>query len=271
MNMEPPTAVLPAADPINPGAGPVPLPALPTSTTAAQPWILRAWARLRSEPTLMLTVAYLGVSFLGLWASYWFYRDFGLPILQYMQPSDFLVAGLRDPSYALLLFVSVAISWLISWPETYRGRHPARVQELRKRWWGRQVFPESRWFRWKLFGASPETGFAVAAACYMVWVSAVYVQTRGENIREGRVRAQVVVMRNDGGPARPARLLGTSSSFVFVWWPDAGVAEAIPIETVQGLVSRPPGKPASRPATPAAAATAASASAGASADAKPVR
>lgn len=248
-------------------------PGTPAVRAPQTPWILQVWARLRREPTLMLTVGYLGVSFLGLWASYWFYRGFGLPILQYMQPSDFLVAGLREPTYALLLFVSVSIAWLISWPETYRAKYPARVEELRRRWWGRQLFPESRWLRWKLFGASPETGIAVAAACYMVWVSALYVQTRGENIRAGRVGTQVVVTRSDGRPARPARLLGTSSSFVFVWWPDASVAEAIPIETVQGLVSKPAVKPAAspKPASPStgtAAAPAAGASTGASADAR---
>ena len=259
-----------AAAPVAVAQGPAAMgasPGTPAVRAPQTPWILQVWARLRREPTLMLTVGYLGVSFLGLWASYWFFRGFGLPILQYMQPSDFLVAGLREPTYALLLFVSVSIAWLISWPETYRAKYPARVEELRRRWWGRQLFPESRWFRWKLFGASPETGIAIAATCYMVWVSAVYVQTRGENIRAGRVAAQVTVTRSDGRPARPARLLGTSSSFVFVWWPDARVAEAIPIETVQGLVSRPlqpaaakPAPATPSPARPADAAGASSAS-----------
>ncbi|QSX77090.1 hypothetical protein [Agrilutibacter solisilvae] len=269
-----PQAAAPVAVAQGPAAGASP--GTPAVRAPQTPWILQVWARLRREPTLMLTVGYLGVSFLGLWASYWFFRGFGLPILQYMQPSDFLVAGLREPTYALLLFVSVSIAWLISWPETYRAKYPARVEELRRRWWGRQLFPESRWFRWKLFGASPETGIAVAAACYMVWVSAFYVQQRGENIRAGSVRADVVVTRSEGGPVRQARLLGTSSSFVFVWWPDARVAEAIPIETVQGLVSKPADEPAGKPAASpeaasppmgTAAAATAGASSGASADA----
>jgi hypothetical protein len=68
-------------------------------------------------------------------------------------------------------------------------------------------------------------------------------------------------------PARQARLLGTSGSFVFVWWPDARVAEAIPIETVQGLVSRIEPKPVAprpAPAIPPASRPASVATAGAS-------
>lgn len=78
-------------------------------------WVLRVWTRLRREPSMLVTVAYLAVSFLGLWASYWFYRGFGLPILDCMQPSDYLVAGLRDPVYALLMLGSIAAALLLSW------------------------------------------------------------------------------------------------------------------------------------------------------------
>ena len=187
MNMEQAPADLPTAglvDPATPLAT-VPAPAVLPAPAPAQPWILRVWARLSHEPTLMLSAAYLGVSFLGLWASYWFYRGFGLPILEYMQPSDYLVAGLREPVYALLLLASVAIAWGVSWPETWRRQHPERVEALRAHWWGRLVFPESRWFRWKLLGVSNETGIFIAALWGMVWASANYVGTLGTDIRAG--------------------------------------------------------------------------------------
>src|SRR5687768_9466092 len=77
----------------------VPVAAAPAAVAATNPvsaapvrgedpaWVLRVWTRLRREPGMLVTMAYLAVSFLGLWASYWFYRGFGLPILDYMQPS----------------------------------------------------------------------------------------------------------------------------------------------------------------------------------------
>ena len=212
--------------------------ATPPAPTADVPVVVRIWQRLRREPSMMVTVAYLLVSFLGLWANYWFYRGFGLPILEYMQPGDYLVAGLRDPAYALLLLASLLFSLAITWPETKRRRDPAQVAAWRKRWWGPLVFPESRWFRWKLLGVKPETGVMLGITWAMLWASAAYVNERGALIRQGRTGEHVLVGRADAqGPAREATLLGSSGMFVFVWWADAAVAEAIPIEAVTGLKS----------------------------------
>ena len=63
---------------------------------------------------LLFTTAYLLVSALGLWCSYWFYRGFGVSILDYLQASDFLVAGVRDPVYIglLLLGTYLALLWV---------------------------------------------------------------------------------------------------------------------------------------------------------------
>ena len=79
---------------------------LGTGTTSLA---VRAWRRLRREPSLMFTTAYVFVSFIGLWANYWFYRAFELPILEYMHGSDYLVAGLRDPAYGVILLAAVAV------------------------------------------------------------------------------------------------------------------------------------------------------------------
>ncbi|MFC3813951.1 hypothetical protein [Lysobacter sp. GCM10012299] len=121
----------------------------PVARREAAPWVTLAWRRMLREPSLPFTAAYVLVSFLGLWANYWFYRGFGLPILEYMQASDYLVAGLRDPMYALLLLFSVLLALLVSWPETFRRDHPERLVELRRRLWGRLVFMDMRGFHWK--------------------------------------------------------------------------------------------------------------------------
>lgn len=67
-----------------------------------QSWVIDAWRRLCHEPALLFTTAYVLVAFLGLWSSYWFYRGFGISILDYLQASDYLVAGLRDPAYVAI-------------------------------------------------------------------------------------------------------------------------------------------------------------------------
>ncbi|WWW35047.1 hypothetical protein V8017_19585 [Stenotrophomonas rhizophila] len=65
--------------------------------------VMVVWRLLRQEPALIVSAGYVLLSLLGLWSSYFFYRGFQLSILDYLQVSDFLVAGLRDPAYAAIL------------------------------------------------------------------------------------------------------------------------------------------------------------------------
>lgn len=218
---------------------------------AREAWAVRAWRRMLREPSLGLSAGYVLVSMIGLWANYWFYRQFGLPILEYMQASDYLVAGLRDPAYALVLALSVTMSWLISWPEIYRKQHPRRVRELQRRWWGRFVFPESDWFRWTLLRLKPETGIAMVVFMGMALSTCSYVIAKAGRIRDnGAGHAVRVTLAGADAPLPgQARLLGTSSAYVFLWWPDARRAEALPIEGVGRMQALP--RPLKRDALPA--------------------
>ncbi|MEO6364575.1 MAG: hypothetical protein ABIO38_00775, partial [Luteimonas sp.] len=49
-----------------------------------QPIVVRALQLLKREPALLVTVVYLFVSFVGVWCSYWYFRRFGIPILDYL-------------------------------------------------------------------------------------------------------------------------------------------------------------------------------------------
>lgn len=232
---------------------------------AESPWVVQVWRRLRRESSLMVTVAYLFVSFIGLWSNYWFYRGFGLPILEYMQASDYLVAGLRDPVYAFLLLSSLLLVLLVSWPDTFRRRHPERVEAYRRKWWGRLVFSNLRGLGWKGIGLAHETGIVFAVFWGVVWASATYVAGKAQDIREGRAghAVRVTLAGESASLPQTARLLGSSSAFVFLWWPQQRVAEAVPIEGIGRLQSvarsaasdngRSSGAPSSRPprATPA--------------------
>ena len=210
-----------------------------TANAEENPWVVMVWRRLRREPSLLVTVAYLFVSFIGLWSNYWFYRRFGLPVLEYMQASDYLVAGLRDPVYAFLLLSSLLLVLLVSWPDTFRRRYPERVEAYRRKWWGRLVFSNLRGLGWKGIGLAHETGIVFAVFWGMVWASAAYVAGKAQDIHEGRAGHTVrVTLAGESAPlAQTARLLGSSSSFVFLWWPQQRVAEAVPIEGIGRLQS----------------------------------
>lgn len=228
-----------------------------TPERVGTPVVIRIWRRLLRDPSLAVTLGYVFVSFIGLWSSYWFYRGFRLPILEYMQASDFLVAGLRDPAYAILLFASIGIAAAVSWPETYRREQPERVEAMRQRWWGRYVFSNWKWGRWSSIGMAHETGIVFGVMWGLIAASAAYVSTKGERIRDvgSGHRVEVTLAGDAAAQPQSARLLGTSSAFVFLWWPDRKVAEAVPIESIGRLttVRSRPAKAAKAP--PAAAPT----------------
>lgn len=219
--------------------------------------VVRGARRLLQEPALLFTTAYLLVSMLGLWCSYWFYRGFNLPILDYLQASDFLVAGIRDPAYVGLLLAGVGLVLLVTWPETLRLRNPAKVAALRGRSWGwRLLLSRSALTRWDATGLRPMTAMTLAITLFMAVAAAGYVHRRGADIRRHATGDALTVQLNgDAAPlAGSARLLGSSSAFVFLWWPAQRRAEAIPIASVRRLQVAPVRAAAAQgkaPATPA--------------------
>lgn len=229
---------------------------IPDAGRGDRSWVLAAWRWACREPALLFTTAYVLVAFLGLWSSYWFYRGFGIAILDYLQASDYLVAGLRDPAYLLIFASGVLLAVLVSWPDTLRRRYPARIDALRRqRWWWRALFPRARLMSWDGVGIHPVTGISVVVASFMLFGAAGYMLTKAERLREhGSGAPMQVHLTGDAQPLpQLARLLGTSNSFVYLWWPQQRRAEAVPIAAVRRLQAMPLPLRSAKPAAPLAA------------------
>ena len=226
---------------------PSPLSSPPEAPTPAQPapglagegddWSVvgRIWQVFRREPVLLVTCSYLFISVYGLWDSYWFYRRFDIPILEFMQSSDYFVAGLRRPEYLWLLAWTLLASWLALMPERWRRRHPERVPAIERRWWGRVLLPRrSDW--WMYMGLHPETMATLTALLAMTVGLYLFGDARGQRIHAGSGHA-VSVRLSDQAQALPGdwRMLGTSSAFVFVWNPQEERAEVLPIDGVAAI------------------------------------
>lgn len=225
----PPDAATVAA----PHPQPVPI-ALPPPSRS----LVREAARvLRGDPALLATVGYIALSLVGLWCSYWYYGRFGLPILEYLQASDFLVAGLRDPAYFLVLAGALLVVWLINWPERWRERNPQRIEALATRRWGRfllYLVPRRRSF----FGLHYETGLLLALIWCAMWMLTAYVTDKANRIRAGGGTEVRVTLAGAAAPLpESARLLGTTSGFVLLWWPQRKQAEAVAMENMGRLES----------------------------------
>ncbi|MCW5580093.1 MAG: hypothetical protein KIS72_01955 [Luteimonas sp.] len=196
---------------------------------------------------LLVSLSYLFVSVLGLWDSYWFYRRFDIPVLEYMHSSDYFVSGLRRPVYlALLSWVLLAAAAAL-WPVYWRERNPERAAEIERHWWGRLLFPRrSDW--WIYGGLQPETMTVLSSVLVMGFVFSVYSSRQAELIRAGGGHAVEVAIGSERQPLPGDwRMLGTSSAFVFLWDPGAGRAEMVPIEAIGGI------RPVRRQEGPAAA------------------
>lgn len=226
-------------------SGPAPDPA-PGGYANRMRWGPRALARLAREPALAITLAYLFVGAVGLWSSVWYYRALGIPVLEYYQASDFLVAGLRDPVNFLLLVLVVAlglVSYSSSW---YELRQPGRVDAMRRHWWGRLWFNRfaspRRARRW--FDLSPELALGLATLLGGGTMLIEHATRRAEAIRSGAGIPLRITLQGERAPLQgQARLAGTSSSHVFLYWPANGRSEALPVEAVariEHLPRRPP-------------------------------
>lgn len=217
--------------------------------------VMLLWRLLRQEPALIVSAGYVLLSLLGLWSSYFFYLGFKLSILDYLQVSDFLVAGLRDPAYAAILACGILLAIVVGWPDTLRRRNPARVDALRARHWGwRLLFSRSALTSWDVSGMRPLTGLCLAVAFFMALGAALHAMDKARDIREHGQGSAVTVHLAGDTAALPgtARLLGSSTGFVFLWWPGQQRAEAVPISAIKRMQSVvvPPRRAAAPPARP---------------------
>ncbi|MBS0217214.1 MAG: hypothetical protein JSR63_03425 [Proteobacteria bacterium] len=207
-------------------------------------WLLRA---LRHEPTHALTLFYIGTSALGLWASYWFFRSFGIPVIDYMDPSDYITAGLRDPMYFLMIIAALALTFVLNFHEYARRKGQAYYEQTRgSHWWGRVLMPfpyrpakgnwTSRLLGWGGFSMPTAVAFGVIWAT--MWMTFGYVQSKAENIRNGGGHVvRITLAHTHEAQPGTARLLGTIGDFVFLYWPEQKRAEAIAVEEVGRIES----------------------------------
>lgn len=195
---------------------------------------------LRREPVLIVSLGYVLLCLIGLWWSVNFYNAFGMPILQYMQPADFLVAGLREPELLGVLLVAIVLMTLLNWPLVLRDRHRHRAEEFRRRWWGRLVYPRSRFVQTFFGDRLARVDTQLMVNCVLVTAALVYhdARVKADQVLSGD-GYEVDIQMGDAASSPPERvlMLGTTAGFVIVHKPQSGRTDAIPIESVGSIRS----------------------------------
>lgn len=229
-----------------PATAPAPQPPAPRDYANRMRWLPRIIPLFKREPALAITLSYLLVGAIGLWSSYWYYREFGLPILEYYQVGDFLIAGLRDPlnymAFLMMLLVGL-LAYSVTW---YEMRYPDKVVTLRQRKWGRLLFPEYasafRPRRW--YDLSPELVITLGLMLGSGSVMVSHADTRASEIKSGGgTRLRITLAGERLSLQGEARLIGTSTTHIFVYWPSNGRTEIFVHEAVARIERLPRAAP----------------------------
>ena len=191
----------------------------------------RVLTRIRAEHMgLVMTVAYLLVASLGMLHEALVFLRFRINILDYAEPSDFLVAAMRDP---LILVVGLAAIPLVSLYYRFVVRANA-VRTGPKRWW--QGSDRSRAFLRRHY-----TPFFVGTILlYALAFSLAYARRVAEQLRQGNgPHVQVELMSDPGGMMRdttPLVLIGTTQKYLFLYDPARQLTSILPSSNVARVI-----------------------------------
>lgn len=225
----------PTTPPAAPAAGPPESPANPFAQFAG------LFHVMREQPALAVTLAYVALTAAGMLYEFNLFRRFGLNILDYADPSDFVLASLRDPVVVLLCLVPVPLLYALSRTGDHMRRRVRRRREAR----GIVEDPTRRSFRQRAeeWRRSPPVVMVMVPLFILIYaydLTFFYARSVAHGIREGQGKRVHVEAIGGASPA-DALLLGTTGRFVFLYDPADSATFAVPVESISRLVMLPPG------------------------------
>jgi hypothetical protein len=180
---------------------------------------------IREHPTLMLTLLYLALTFVGVVHDFFFYLYFKINVLDYSETGDFLLAALRNPVAVLLAMLPIPLFVIVRrWGQTLRKR--SRTYEKYQAQLDRMGLSTL---------AARAAGAAVFIIVYVVLFSELYAFAEAKRMHEGKGQ-RVAFLRNDGiaSDEQPI-LLGTTGKFIFLYYPSRKATEIVPIDNTTAL------------------------------------
>jgi hypothetical protein len=177
------------------------------------------------HPTLMLTLAYLGLTFVGMLHDLWFYHFFRINILDFSDTSDFLLAAIRNPLVIILALAPIGILLVFQ-----QLRASARKKSD---WYDKYAdkYSRSRWNSvfWRVLIYS---WFVIV---YAAFFAELYAGREANRIKKG-IGRRVTYVRSDGvrTDENPI-LLGTTARYVFFYSPATKTTEIVPVDALTAL------------------------------------
>lgn len=177
---------------------------------------------------LAITMAYLALAGLGMLHRALVFSRFRINVLDYAEPSDFLMAALRDPLIVLVCIAPIPVLALY-----YRG-----AAWLRSRLPANHVLTGGKRAE-EFYRRHRSTMFAVTVALWALAASLHYAKRVAIDLREGKgLRVQIELISGDTrapGDTTTLLLLGTTQKYVFLYDPIRQVSSVVPVSNVAQL------------------------------------
>jgi hypothetical protein len=205
-------------------------PALPEPGQAADV-ATRAWLQrtlLNEHTGVMLTLGYLALITIGILHESFVFLLFRVNILQYADPSDFVLAPLRDPLVIAATVAPLAAAWLYI---RFMTQAAAKIAAMRKQ--PRKV------------SKTPPWAWALMTVLWIVAVSLYYSDYVAREIRDGRGSlVKVTFVANPTPPdTSPTYLIGVTGRAVFLYRLPEERTEIVPLNNVARMtIVKPPKK-----------------------------
>jgi hypothetical protein len=180
---------------------------------------------VREHPTLFLTLAYVGLTLVGLLYDVWFFFYFRINILDYSETGDFLLSAIRNPLVIILAFLPILILIGIQ-----RLRVAARARSARYDAYAAK-YDRSKW-------NSPGVRLAVYiffTAVYAAAFTQLYAQRVANGIKAGHGKRITFVRNNGETSAELPILLGSTTKFFFLYYPSRKETEIVPVDNTAML------------------------------------
>jgi hypothetical protein len=194
---------------------------------------MRLPAMLQENPGLLLTVAYVGASLIGIIFNFLYFRRFGFNVLEFSEASDFLMVVVREPvTVALALFgIPVYLAYMMS---------AAALTAWIKRKWPRMIgTPEKREKNRRMYQRMAPALQFMYIGVYAVLFVMLYSKYQANRVKLAGAGNVVVEYRTDAPSVRPApvkaALIGTTTRFVFLYFHDGREAEVVPVDAIARL------------------------------------
>ena len=177
---------------------------------------VRLHALFREHPALIVSGFYVLASFVGMFWSWAYLRNFGINVFHYAQISDFLLASLKEP----FTWVLVVLAYLMVQADNAYSR---RVGQRGK----------TRWFAW--YGSARYRFVNNVGVFALVGVFIfVYATLEAEDTRGGE-GDKVDVVFEEGGATRTGTMLGTTGQFLVLYDPLTERVDIHPFEAVYSI------------------------------------